>query len=399
MTENKSPKVAGKTPLAYRNLVHQKVKSAVAVAGVAFCLILIFMQLGFFGAVVDTATVVLSRLRFDAIVVSRDYQFLFFCGNFPTARLNRAAGVAGVRSVQPFFVGASPWLCPPNAEGETRRRTMMVFGLQPPTSSELAEGSQLSLALADLEDQLPELRREGTVLVDRKSRSDFGPIELDGKRELGYRQIRIGGSYSMGCGFGADGGVIVSESTFRKIVPGYPPQAANLGLIRFDSSVKQSETIEQLRRTLPEDVRVLSRSEIEWNDTRYWIIDTPIGVIFLSGVMIAFFVGIVVTYQTLSNDIANHFAEYATLKAMGYGDGFLSRVVLTQALCLAIAGYFPAWLISLGLYRYTASKAQIPMNLSSWIAGLVFVLSLAMCATSAAIAVRKVKTTDPAELF
>ena len=60
-----------KTPLALHNLLHQPLQTGVSVAGVAFALLLVFMQLGFMGAVAHTATNVLGALDFDVLVRAR----------------------------------------------------------------------------------------------------------------------------------------------------------------------------------------------------------------------------------------------------------------------------------------------------------------------------------------
>ena len=70
-------------------------------------------------------------------------------------------------------------------------------------------------------------------------------------------------------------------------------------------------------------VVVLTRSEVLWHETWHWLVNTPIGSIFMAGVALALVVGSVVVYMVLSNDVAGQLKEYATLKAMGYTDGFL----------------------------------------------------------------------------
>ena len=56
------------TPIAILNLWHQGIKTLVSVGGVAFALLLVFMQLGFMGAVSHTATNVLEHLKFDILI-------------------------------------------------------------------------------------------------------------------------------------------------------------------------------------------------------------------------------------------------------------------------------------------------------------------------------------------
>ena len=52
-------------------------------------------------------------------------------------------------------------------------------------------------------------------------------------------------------------------------------------------------------------------------------------------------VGMIIVYQILFADIADHLAEYATLKAMGYTNRYLAAVVLMEATILAVVGFVP----------------------------------------------------------
>jgi putative ABC transport system permease protein len=110
-------------------------------------------------------------------------------------------------------------------------------------------------------------------------------------------------------------------------------------------------------------------------------------------------VGAVIVYQILFADVSQHLREYATLKAMGYANRFLSGVVLQEAAILAVLGYLPGTLVTWLLYRVTADATRLPLELGSGRAVLVFALTLAMCGAAALIALRKVRAADPAEVF
>ena len=110
-------------------------------------------------------------------------------------------------------------------------------------------------------------------------------------------------------------------------------------------------------------------------------------------------VAAVVIYQVLANDIRDHIVEYATLKAMGHTNAFLSGVVVTQAMIYALAAYLPAVVVGAGLYKATEALANIPMRLTSANLGLVLVLTLGASLVSAFLTLNKVRSAEPAELF
>src|SRR5437870_2447241 len=118
-----------RTPLAWHNLLHERTQTLVAVAGVAFAVLLIFVQLGFFLAVRNTATLIYDALDFDLALVSSEYLDILRPGSFPRDRLIAARGWASVRAVRPLSVGIHGWRNPEDAS--RIRRNLLVLGVDP----------------------------------------------------------------------------------------------------------------------------------------------------------------------------------------------------------------------------------------------------------------------------
>jgi putative ABC transport system permease protein len=154
-----------------------------------------------------------------------------------------------------------------------------------------------------------------------------------------------------------------------------------------------------LNERLPADVQALARNDLLERERQHWVQDTSLGKIFIMGVALAFVVGIVFVYQVMASDIGNRLGEFATLKAIGYGDGYVNKVVLQQALLLAVAGFVPGLLAAEGLYAATRYFARLPLVMTWEMAGLVLGLVLVMCGASGFMALRKVRAADPADLF
>jgi putative ABC transport system permease protein len=149
----------------------------------------------------------------------------------------------------------------------------------------------------------------------------------------------------------------------------------------------------------PADVEVLTREVVNQREKQRWVHETPLGQIFNLGVWVALLVGVAIVYQVLSSDIANMIREYATLKAMGYSNAYLTSVVLTQSVLLAIVGYLPSLAAAWGLYALVEYLSGMPMELTLKIAAMVAVLTVAMCMLSGIAALRKLYQADPADLF
>ena len=379
-----------KTPLALLNLLHDKTRTLVAIAGVAFAVVLVLMQLGFLNSVRLTATEVYDQLNFDVVIVSPRYLYISKAGDFPRTRLFQAASTPGVADVRPLYLGFNFWLNRDPSEPNPSRRGIFVIGfnLEKPV-----------FRLPALEGDLSPLKEPGHVYMDTFSRKQFGRWRNNNKLEVGGRRIQVAGEFSMGTGFGADGDIIVSDQTFQRLFPNRSLDQVSRGLVRVASGSDPQEVAAQLERRLPPDVNVYTREQIEGMEREHWVNRTSVGIIFTLGVVVGFIVGMAIVYQVLSSDIANHIAEYATLKAMGYGPGYLARVVLTQALILSALGFVPGWAISRSLYFITSESARIPMKMGLELSLGVLAMSIVMCSISGLASLRKVTTADPADLF
>lgn len=379
-----------KTPLAWLNLLHNKARTGAAIAGVAFAVVLILMQIGFLNSVRLTATQIYDQLEFDILLTSPQYMYISKAGNFPRTRLFQARSVAGVADARPLYLDFNVWLNNAPSQHNPVRRGIFVIGFdldKPP------------MHLPELRGSLTDLRKPGNVLIDAMSRKQFGDWHNNPRLEVGGQRINVVGQFRMGTGFGADGDIVTSEKTFDKLFRGREPDQVSLGLVTIEPGREVSAVAERLRRELPPDVKVYTRRQIVESERGHWVRRTSVGVIFTIGVIVGFIVGVAIVYQVLSSDITNHLAEYATLKAMGYSGWYLARVVLGQALMLALAGYLPGWAISKTLYWVTSESANIPMDLSWRLTLAILAASVVMCAVSGIASLRKVTAADPADLF
>ncbi|GIW80348.1 MAG: ABC transporter [Gemmatales bacterium] len=382
-----------KTPLAWLNFVHHKTRTLVALAGVSFAVILIFMQLGFRGAAEATATFLYSKIDdFEIFLVSSSYRDVNRTGTIPRTYLYRAMSLDEVESAYPLYISFSLW----RNVTTGLRRTILVIGFRPT--------DPIFRGLPELEDPdlLRELHRLDTVLVDRMSHPDFGLAEMLPQTritEVGFRRIEVVGQFTLGTGFASDASIITSADTFAALFPRRSLEKVNLGLVRLKRGADVKAVQTQLRAILPPDVQVWTRSELESRERDYWVHGKSIGILFTYGVFVAILVGVIFVYQIISADITNHYSEYATLKAMGYGNAYLSWVVLQQALYLGAIAYIPGLFAALLLYAVTRHYAHITIEMTFPRALGVLALALVMCTISGLLSVQKVKAADPADLF
>lgn len=413
-------------PLALLNVLHGGKKTAATVAGMALAVVMVLFELGLLEAVRITARTNYDQLDFDVALVSAEFEQFYYPGRFPGARLSQARSLPEVTVARPLFTRMNLWRCPPyppatgrdpareGREAESshnalarwwmgarrprplQRRALLVLGIDPdrnPFRDPIRR---------QVEAARSRLREAARVLLSDRSNPDFGwdqwPRFTDW--ELGERRVDVIGPFSLARSFGADASVLCTETDFaRAFGLRSCDEAVNFGLVTLRPGADPEAVATQLERALPPDVRVLSRGALYRLESDYWVSQTATGKIFSFGVLLTMVVAAVMVYQALSGDIRDHLPEYATLKAMGYGDRALVQVIQAQAGLYAVACYLLAVPLSAAVYRVTDRLAGIPMVLTGANLLTALLVTVITSQAAAALSARKLRLADPADLF
>ncbi len=379
-------------PLAWLLLTRQPLRLLVALAGICFAGILMFMQLGFRDGLFDASVTVHRLFDADLVLISPRSMSSISMSGFPRRRLIQSMAHEDVVGITPVNWNFLLWRNPQTLS----TRSILALGFEPDDS--LLTDSQFA-------GKAQRLKSRGRVLFDELSRDEFGPIASwyrNGRiieTEVAGKRVRVAGLVALGPSFGADGNLITSRETFLRLLPSTPPGSIEIGLIRLRSGSNSTSVVNSLTKILPNDVRVLTHQEFIDFEKNYWRSSTSIGFIFTLGAAMGFVVGCVIVYQILYSDVSDHLPEYATLMAMGYKLKTLLGVVAREGILLSIMGYVPAYLSGQALYALVRSSTKLPVAMDSQRAVLVFTLILCMCMGSALVAMRRLSDADPAEIF
>ena len=379
-------------PLAWLLLTRQPVRLAVALAGIAFAGILMFMQLGFRDGLFDASVTIHRLFDTDLVLISPRSSSSVSMAGFPRRRLVQAMADPDVEGITPVHWNLLLWRNP-----DTKAtRSILTLGFEPAdplfTDPSLAPKAKL-------------LQDRGRVLFDELSRPEFGPVAewFRGGRtvesEINGKKVRVAGLVGLGTSFGADGNLLTSQETYLQLLPNTPPGSIEVGLIRLRAGADADEVVKRLKRDLPDDVSVLTKAGFIAFEQNYWRSSTSIGFIFTLGAAMGFVVGCVIVYQILYSDVSDHLPEYATLMAMGYRLPTLLGVVAREGILLAVFGYLPAYAAGQGLYLLVRNATQLPVSMNLTRALTVFIMILVMCMGSATLAMRRLGDADPAEIF
>ena len=381
-----------RTPLGWLQLSHDKGRLRVALAGIAFADVLMFMQLGFMNALYDSNTRVDRAMLADVIIYSPKALNLQNLSTFSRRRLLQAIDIPGVQTASGLYINSLTWKNP-----QTRlSATVQVLGFDPDLPA---------FNLPEVNQQLAKIKLPDVVLFDRGARGKYAETIAKVDRgetvttEVDNRTMEIGGLFRLGASFGADASLMTSDQTFLRLFPRRNAASISLGLIRLKPGYNPQQVAAALKSHLPDDVRVLTAQEFIQFEENYWRNASPVGFIFGLGTVMAFVVGVVIVYQVLSTDVNAHLKEYATFKAMGYNNSYLLGVVFEEAIILAFLGFIPGFLWPNILYVLAANATTLPIYMTFSRAMLVLTLTVLMCMLSGAVATRKLQSADPADMF
>jgi putative ABC transport system permease protein len=387
-------------PLAWAQLSHQKVRLAVAMGGIAFANVLIFMQLGFRNLFTEGALILPQSIQGDLFLMNPSAEYMG-ANSFDRIRLYQAAAVDGVADSVPLYINNGVWAYSDKFKSFQCR----VLAVNPRTPV---------FSMASLNQQVRQLNSTNTVVFDRRNKSAFGPIVQQFNSQppasqppasqppiralLNNRRVEVGGLFDMGTSFFmAEGNVVMSEATYGDIFGSAALAQVSIGVLTLNSGADPEAVKAGIKAAVP-GVMALTHAELMTKELQYQ--DTnPTGPIFNFGVIMGLIVGVVIVYQVLYADVSDHLAEYATLKAMGYSDGELLGVIFQEATILAVLGFIPGVSISVWMYGFLGGLTRLELVMGGEVVITVLLLTIAMCMVSAAIASNKLRAADPADVF
>lgn len=382
-----------KIPLAWLQLSHEKMRLLVAIAGITFADILMFTQLGFRDALFDSSVRLHKSLNGDIFLLNSKSETFTDPTHFSQRRLYELVGLPEVKNVAPIYLGFAIWKNPI----KRNNRRILILGINPVRNL---------INFPGVAESLDRIKQQDVAIFDQLSRAEFGPVKeefMQGNTvttEVANRRISIGGLFSMGTSFGADGNLITSDVNFFRLFTNQKKGLVNIGIVQLQPGVNIDNALEKIKNKLSnKDVIVLSKQQLIDREKHYWKTRTTIGFVFAFGTVMGFIVGIVIVYQILYTDVNDHLPEYATLKAMGYTDLYLLIIVFQEALILACIGYLPGLSLSMFLYLNVSKATGLPLAMTAARAIQILIMTVIMCSISGAVAVGKLRTADPADIF
>jgi putative ABC transport system permease protein len=369
--------------LALKTLLYDKTRFGITVAGVAFAVTLVLVQVGLFLGLLDNASVTIDHMPADIWVTPRNTPNIDFAHTFAETNVYRVRSIPGVERADNLTVAFIQMNLPSGA-----RETALCYAME--------DFRHWNYPWNVIEGHLSQLTEGPYLMMDESARRRFGPFETGDYREMLGQRFKIVGKTRGARSFTTTPVCFLDTKWVQDIVPEQRNKASYI-VARLAPGADAQAVKAEIRRRLPFN-DVYTKDEWSRQSRAYWIASTGLGLNITVTIFLGMLVGIVVVAQTLYASTMEHLKEYGTVKAIGGSNWDIYRILFRQAGISAIVGFVVALFPSFGMGPVMASldlKLIIPPTLL----GVVFVATVTFCLASAAVSFRKVAGIDPAIVF
>lgn len=369
--------------LARRNLLHDRIRFAITLAGVAFAVTLVLVQVGLFLGLLDKASVTIEKSTADIWIVAKNTPNVDFGNPFPETVALRVRGVAGVAEADNAIVQFMNIQLPTGAT-----ENALVYGLE--------DFRKWNLPWKVEDGRVEDLSRGYNVLLDRSAVLRFGVFDVGEHREVLGRRFRIIGRTSEAESFTTTPVMFMDFRNAQGLVDQLRGGTTYV-LVKVAPGFDPAEVAARLRPMLPYN-DVHTRAEWAAASRGYWIASTGLGMSMGVTVFLGILVGVVIVAQTLYTSAVEHIREFGTVKAIGGSNWDIYRILGEQALIAAVFGFVLGAGASYAV-RPVMASLHLNVRLTPSFSGVVFAGTVLMCLSAAVFSFRRVATIDPALVF
>jgi len=371
--------------IAWRNLVHDRVRLAVTLIGIAFSTILMGLQLGMLLNFMHTTSTIVDHAGADLWVAAHGVRSADLATPLEERRRFQSLSIDGVGVAEPYLLQFAFWK---KADGV--RETVIVVGVDPHAEMGAPWSMLPGRSVHDA------LSTPDGVIIDRRYASKLGVDSLDQLVEINDHRARVTG-FTDGIRTFTQSPYVFTSLRHARLLANRSDTDITYVLIRLAQG-HPADTVMQALSARMLDVDVLSSREFSNKSRSYWLFTTGAGTTMISSSILALLVGVVIVAQTLYASTMDRLPEYATIRAMGGTRSYLYKIVIKQAVVGGLLGYLIGIVIVLAL-TYLARNSSSPPEVPWWLALGIGGITVLMCITASLVSMNKVTSIDPVKVF
>ena len=369
--------------LGWRLVLRDPLRSLLAVGGIGVAVLIAFVEMGFLNGVIDSQLRIVAAARGELIAINARRVHLNRWDSLAQIRVRQLAAIAGVAAALPVYQSGYGMRSAPD-EPDAR---VIVLAL---------DAEDPALELGWTAETRQGLRAPGTALFDRLSRPIYGALTPGQDVWLEGHRLKLGGFVSLGPTVVNDGHLVMSTATYRTLNPDADPRMA---VLRLAPGAEPARVKQEIARLIGREVSVFTKRELAERESRFLMHAAPLGLLFGAGMTAGLVVGLVICYQVLYVAIRRRLKAIATLKAMGFTNGFIAWTVLEQACVIALGGYAAGLALAALAYHVLGDRTALAIDLSWPRATALAAGCLVACLAAGMLAAAKAARIPPAELF
>jgi len=370
--------------VALRIILYDKLRSLITLIGVVFAVGLIFAQIGLYLGLMSTSSCIIDNTPGDIWITSKNSKNFDFSQAFPEYIRDHVLAVPGIQWAEKLIIA---WGVIKQPGGGTEQ--VEIIGFNPETGVGGPWNMQQGAIAA--------VKNGNFIIVDESAKKRLGEFNIGGYRDILHHRLQIVGISEGVKSFTTAPFVFTSYQLAQTLVPYVGSGNTVFVIAKAAPNFNVDQVVDALKRKL-NGVDIYTKQDFSLKTRLYWTIETGVGFSFLLTIIISFLVGMLIVGQTIYNSTMEHIKEFGTLKALGAGNSEIYKIIFSQALINALAGYLVSLAVTLASVKFYEALGAV-MTVNAQVNLGVLALTLTMCLSSAAVSVRKIKTIDPAILF
>ncbi|MFT3698174.1 MAG: FtsX-like permease family protein [Kofleriaceae bacterium] len=372
--------------LARKLLFHDRLRFAVAIAGVSVSVMLVLVQVGLYFGFMDTASSVIDASTADIWVGKSGSESFEFASPFDERAYYKVASVPGVQRAERVLINFAQFKLP--AGGDLGVQIVGVENV-PGVAPLLAPWN----VIAGDARRLPEA---GAIVVDKTEYPKLKIDDVGHLTEISGVRAQVVALTSGIRSFTTSPIVFTDLRSARSYLRALGDDAVTYVLVKVQPGVS-IESVKQAINQIPH-LTAYTTPEMSTRTRTYWSTRTGVGAGFFTTAVLGIIVGFVVVGQILYSGTLQYLREYGTLKAMGAKNSAVIRVILAQAMISAGLGFVVGGVLAVGM-RAMMAKANLSVALFPGLYGATLVITIVMCSLAALLSIVKVLRLDPASVF